>query len=1206
MDSILKIIKYLFNSQNIENNDATIDEFFENGLSFPQFITLIYNVDEIPHILEDPKTSIEKEENNKAAFKFLWQYNDLVRKTYPRYSSTIDKANLLLLILTTRCFRTEINGIIEKCNSITKSIDIEFTNKNDIISPKCLLALLNVITEGCVEILDEVDDFDKVMTDSFEQAKVPLVITRDSLTEQYESTFLIQIDIIFEVCKDTISQIEYRKNQGQKRRNSRRRANAVNMSKPRTDGSEDPILKTLNLFSKTKFNFSNFNESVLNDSIPKVVMFYLNVKSIENVTIDFNSQSTEQITAEQIKNIEAVINFLKGKEIKFQYLKFDFENKLTRETSAELFYRNFLNLFFLKSLKKDFYLRCGVILSTKKTFDDFDTFSDLSDLRVFPALLHFLTEKNLHFDYDSLPTKYSEINSIFSKANVPLIFNEKFLDSQKKLNYTDEAYYQLQIIFNEIDSIKFRFLRVFQIILYAIYTFKKIKVPKFDHIAGSIRAKRKSLEFQSEQLTQYLNRKDSRGTFGRSSGLFLFPLKKNVKPYKTYRQRQEETTSEETESKEEENVNEIQIEPFEKFWDSQDSNFGFDSGIIYDKEKFLKNQRKSQIDWKNAIKYLTKTMSSNSLDKLPSSSEIDLSASMQNTLILSKSTLYKVFYYDESLKRWTFQLDILNQLGNKKKLGQKNLKTPVISYLVSKEEDLISIMSNFITSPYPKLDLESKRKIFVYAFSDKTLDQLDPITKSEEDDDDFQSKKKLIKPIFLLFHVPKEMEDRPDLQKIVFQIYCYLSVISDLEIVVLDNCHYLDQIDFMKSMKEVFQLIKKQVDSKENNDKKSSDSEEFMNEDINNDEEDNRIEFDDESDDDDDDFELEEDKWEDQDIEVQEIQEDEEDNNEGISDSLRSFFGLLKYSKTIFLINDPTVQINKEIEKQIRDNMFFDDIEFQFKYDSHIHYINVNDIASYGPFLSTLTNSVIGTNTVYNHFESCIMFVDVFHCCSSFAHFRSWSSSYAGRLKNIIYDRYSMLESSRSLRKTSSFALLSELRKEVSKIGPSFDIDFRNECENVLLSLKDYLNQKDHEVYSKELLKSSDSHLDYIRNKMNTKVYWTEQQMEAIKHDHIQFLKNEFFDIIKLNCIDKIYNVVYEANIDILKNQINDDMASIDAIFEPFVKRIELKKSANEKSLKEQIKKGANYALKETENLREIMITVQINKDLKTEIEQDF
>lgn len=43
-----------------------------------------------------------------------------------------------------------------------------------------------------------------------------------------------------------------------------------------------------------------------------------------------------------------------------------------------------------------------------------------------------------------------------------------------------------------------------------------------------------------------------------------------------------------------------------------------------------------------------------------------------------------------------------------------------------------------------------------------------------------------------------------------------------------------------------------------------------------------------------------------------------------------------------------------------------------------------------------------------------------------------------------------------------------------------------------------------------------------------------------------------------------------------------------------------------EQDIKEDIQKGTNYAMKEIENLREIKVTVQVNQDLKSEIEQDF
>lgn len=97
-----------------------------------------------------------------------------------------------------------------------------------------------------------------------------------------------------------------------------------------------------------------------------------------------------------------------------------------------------------------------------------------------------------------------------------------------------------------------------------------------------------------------------------------------------------------------------------------------------------------------------------------------------------------------------------------------------------------------------------------------------------------------------------------------------------------------------------------------------------------------------------------------------------------------------------------------------------------------------------------------------------------------------------------------------------------------------------------------------------------------------------------------------FYDIIQLTSSEKIYNIIYEENFDIVEIQMKKSKEKLNEIFKPYIEKIKIKKNPQEQNLQEKIKKGANYCMKETENLREIKVTVQIKKDLKSEIEQDF
>ena len=135
---------------------------------------------------------------------------------------------------------------------------------------------------------------------------------------------------------------------------------------------------------------------------------------------------------------------------------------------------------------------------------------------------------------------------------------------------------------------------------------------------------------------------------------------------------------------------------------------------------------------------------------------------------------------------------------------------------------------------------------------------------------------------------------------------------------------------------------------------------------------------------------------------------------------------------------------------------------------------------------------------------------------------------------------------------------------------------------------------------------SSDSHLNFIKESLAKKLLWKQDQLTIIMNTHKRFLEEEFFSIISEICSEMIYDIVYEDNFDILETQINEDKDIIIEIFEPYQQKIDTKNDLKEEKLEDNLNKGTNYLMKETENIREIKVFVQINKDLKSEIEQDF
>ena len=115
MDPILRIIKYLFEKRNLECNDYTLNSFFNNGTSFPQFIEIIFS-EKILGIIKNPENSEQRTSNNDLALKFLYKRNKEIAKFSNGFKTKDDKIHFLSLILTKQCFKINEKEIMKECN----------------------------------------------------------------------------------------------------------------------------------------------------------------------------------------------------------------------------------------------------------------------------------------------------------------------------------------------------------------------------------------------------------------------------------------------------------------------------------------------------------------------------------------------------------------------------------------------------------------------------------------------------------------------------------------------------------------------------------------------------------------------------------------------------------------------------------------------------------------------------------------------------------------------------------------------------------------------------------------------------------------------------------------------------------------------------------------------------------------------------------
>lgn len=273
--------------------------------------------------------------------------------------------------------------------------------------------------------------------------------------------------------------------------------------------------------------------------------------------------------------------------------------------------------------------------------------------------------------------------------------------------------------------------------------------------------------------------------------------------------------------------------------------------------------------------------------------------------------------------------------------------------------------------------------------------------------------------------------------------------------------------------------------------------------------------------------------------------------------------------------------------------------------NSRIHYINIKNSKTYEPFLNSLNEILLNKCSIFDEVQKNFLHIKLSEM--NIAYFMLKSNDLAnmkGAISKIIYKRFSMLESNEDLKSKNSFFKLSILQNELNNIY-LFDDDFKFECESVLFKLRQEISQKNRKFYINELEISSNSHLSYINESLNSKFYCKEKHLETIRESHIAFLKQEFFDIIKA-CFSDSIDIIYEDNFDIIQNQISKDNQYINKMFQDFINKNETRKKLIEQNTNESFQKGFNYVMKENENLREFEVTVEIKQKLKDVIEQDF
>ncbi|KAK8889507.1 hypothetical protein M9Y10_034256 [Tritrichomonas musculus] len=415
-------------------------------------------------------------------------------------------------------------------------------------------------------------------------------------------------------------------------------------------------------------------------------------------------------------------------------------------------------------------------------------------------LAHFIHTGKRQYKFK--PEEYDQYNDVLKfycmRNKIPAITSlDKLYFYENQPDNNDYFFYQMQIFFNLIDKRPSR--RFCEKIFIMQSKLSNVKVPSFSKIASNIKEKLK-YQVKTEKLiieNEIEEESDDEQDENKS-------LLKIIKNPTTFKERYNKDLK----------IEKSSIEEPQQFW-----NPSFLANLSHIECEILVDniEAKPQIEeysiqkWEEEIKKLiSKGESINSSSFVASDSKI-------------QSKLYKLFYYDEKEEKWIFNREQYDMFSKEEHINIEGSNTPVVCYIDSSENDLISLNSNLISHSYPNLN---ENEIFVYVLCGRTLSMLNfEIDYSDKD-------KSSIKPIFLLLHVPKEKENLPNIKRIIIQIYTFFSLISDLRITILNKMFFQMQ---MLTTLTIFNIVDKNINeivtkqnketNEETNNKSNSESE---------------------------------------------------------------------------------------------------------------------------------------------------------------------------------------------------------------------------------------------------------------------------------------------------------------------------------------------------------------------------------------------
>lgn len=740
--------------------------------------------------------------------------------------------------------------------------------------------------------------------------------------------------------------------------------------------------------------------------------------------------------------------------------------------------------------------------------------------------------------------------------NIPQIIDESYLNHFNK-KAPIAAFYQLQFIFNQLDKSCF-LIRFHEMFLNMTKLIKKIKVPKYENLAASIRSKNVSLIIQHKRYSQFLKQKEIKESEGDESKNDTLQEKatnpsKNIQyemPIKFIDRYNRNIINKKIES---------YIKDVESFWNPSNEDYSINDEVLVNSKINEKNINIDSIYSLDSMEFSTSEDYKSLFFKIPK----------QN----SKAKLDKFFVYKNN--KWEMNLPVIEKFFNKK---IKNKKSPIVLISNSYEKNIISMMSNLIDTLYPDLDDDD---IYVYAISSRTLNFLNYDIESSDNGSQ-------IKPVFLILHVQNTTRIE-NIKAILDRIYMFLTMICDIEIVIF-NEYYHHQIDQINKLRQNYI----ELNEKEKNDDESNENKRIKDKIQKQIESQRNYNADDNEDDDFDDNEK-----QDEIINIINNYFDvSQKQNEIINiNSMNNDFADIDTSLLnrkiyyIFLLNNEKLDINI---KKMKSSRHRKNLLYNLHGSEDCYYINVDNPITYELFLQTLNESALKHDTRYEDFRKRLSLFPLTQVCTRYIDMKNNKL----KIEEDICRRIKILSKST----ISKVRLIKLLSNEINIIIPKFDKFCLEKCREAILNReKNVFN----EILVKETEISSRNNLKYLSKIIDDQIYITPQMKVNYMNNHLNFLKEEFYSILKTMCDKNIFIQLYQDNYYIIANQYDKDIKIINQMIGDIETRNAMSIRRKTVKLTYKLKSATNYTIRETENVREIKLMVEAGC-LKDAIDQDF